>query len=98
VARALLKNRIVVVSLASPRGTTDQLAAGEAKSAANTMGAGYVYINVYHQRPGTALLRKLGVFNTPTTLVVRRPGAVYSNFKGFVDRNVVEQAIADARS
>jgi hypothetical protein len=30
--------------------------------------------------------------------VVKRPGAVYSDFKGFVDRVVVEQAVADARS
>lgn len=98
VARALQTHRIVVVSLSSPRGATDALAAGEAQAAASDMGAGYVYINVYHQGPGTALLRKLGVFTTPTTLVVKRGGNVYSQFKGFVDRNVVEQAIADAHS
>jgi thiol:disulfide interchange protein len=98
VARALTKHSIVVVTLASPRGAAEQLAAGEARYAANAMGAGYVYINVFHQRPGTTLLRKLGVFSTPTTLVVKRPGNVYSEFKGFVDRNVVEQAIADAHS
>jgi hypothetical protein len=98
VALALRKHGIVVVSISTPRGETDALSAGEAKAAALDMRAGYVKINVYRQRPGTAILRKLGVLDTPATLVVRRPGVVYSNFKGFVDRDVVDQAIADARS
>jgi cytoskeletal protein RodZ len=98
VARALQKHAIVVVSLATPQGQVDQFAAGEAQAAAADMSAGYVYINVYHQRPGTTLLRKLGVVNTPTTLVVKRGGNIYSEFHGFIDRNVVEQAIADAHS
>jgi thiol:disulfide interchange protein len=98
VARALQKHSIVVVSLSTPRGEADQFAVAEAKAAAIEMRAGYVKLNVYRQRPGTAILRRLGVFSTPATLVVKRPGAVYSNFKGFVDRDVVEQAVADARS
>jgi hypothetical protein len=61
------------------------------------MGAGFVNLDVFHQRPGTAILRKLGVLNTPAVLVVKRPGLVYSEFKGFVDRDVVAQAVADAR-
>jgi hypothetical protein len=97
VVTALLKHSIVVVSLSSPRGADDVLAAGEAQAAAIAMKAGYVNIDVNHQRPGTALLRKLGVFSTPATLVVKRD-TVYSNFNGFVDRGVVEQAVADARS
>lgn len=98
VALALRKHSVVVVSLSTPRGQDDQFAVAEAKAAAIEMRAGYVDLNVYRQRPGTAILRRLGVLTTPATLVVRRPGAVYSNFKGFVDRDVVEQAVADARS
>jgi hypothetical protein len=98
VALALRKHSVVVVSLSTPRGEDDQFAVAEARAAATAMQAGYVDINVYRQRPGTAILRKLGVLDTPATLVVKRPGAVYSNFKGFVDRTVVEQAVADARS
>jgi thiol:disulfide interchange protein len=60
------------------------------------MGAGFVQLNVLHQRPGTAILRKLGVLTTPAVLVVKRPGVVYSDFPGFVDRDVVAQAVADA--
>jgi hypothetical protein len=29
--------------------------------------------------------------------VVKRSGGVYSEFKGFVDRDVIAQAVADAR-
>ena len=58
---------------------------------------GYVTIDVFHQRPGTAILHKLGVVDTPEILVVKRPGTITSQFKGFVDRDVVAQAVADAR-
>jgi hypothetical protein len=44
-----------------------------------------------------ALLHKLGVVDTPEILVIRRPGTIVEQFKGFVDRDVVEQAVADAR-
>jgi hypothetical protein len=98
VALALLKHSIVVVSLSTPRGADDEFTTAEAKAAALEMHAGYIDLNVYRQRPGTAILRRLGVVSTPATLIVKRPGAVYSNFKGFVDRDVVAQAIADARS
>ena len=94
---ALRKHPVVVVSLAQPGAGLDQLAAGEAKAGANEMGAGFLQLNVFRQRPGTAILRKLGVLTTPAVLVVKRHGGVYSEFKGFVDRDVVAQAVADAR-
>jgi thiol:disulfide interchange protein len=97
VALALRKHSVVVVSLYSPSSEVDKLASAEAQAGAAAMGAGFVNLDVYHQRPGTAVLRKLGVVDTPAVLVVKRRGGVYSEFKGFVDRNVVEQAVADAR-
>jgi hypothetical protein len=97
IALALRKHPVVVVSLAQPGADLDQLAAGEAKAGADQMGAGYLRLNVFRQRPGTAILRKLGVVTTPAVLVVKRSGGVYSEFKGFVDRDVIAQAVADAR-
>jgi hypothetical protein len=97
VALALKHHSVVVVSLSQPNADVDQLAALEAKVGALGMKAGYVNIDVYHQRPGTAVLRKFGVLTTPDVLVVKRPGVVYSVFKGFVDHDVVAQAVADAR-
>jgi hypothetical protein len=97
VARALQKHAVVVVSVTDPRGTGDQVDRAEAQAGAARGGAAYVSIDVFHQKPGTAILRKLGVVDTPAILVVTRPGRVASEFKGFVDRAVVAQAVADAR-
>jgi hypothetical protein len=97
VALALRKHSIVVVSLSSPGAGVDQLAAAEAKAGAVATHSGFVNLDVRHQRPGIAILHKLGIVDTPAVLVVKRPGAVYSDFKGFVDRDVVAQAVADAR-
>jgi predicted homoserine dehydrogenase-like protein len=97
VARALRKHAVVVVSLATPRGEADAFANEEAQAGADQMGAGYVKLDVFDQRPGVAILRKLGIVDTPATLVVRRPGVVFGKFPGFVDRDVIAQAVADAR-
>jgi hypothetical protein len=97
VARALQKHAVVVVSVTDPRGTSDQIDRAEAQAGAARAGAAYVSIDGFHQKAGTAILRKLGVVDTPAILVVTRPGRVASEFKGFVDRAVVSQAVADAR-
>lgn len=97
VARALEKHSVVVVSLTTPHGADEQFASAEAKAGAAEAKAGYVAINVFHQRPGTTILRKLGVTSTPVTLVVKRNGAIVSDFPGFVDRDVVAQAVTEAR-
>jgi hypothetical protein len=97
VVRALQKHSVVVVALLAPRGT-DQLATGlEAGAGAAQSKAGFVAIDAFRQKTGTAMLRKLGVVDTPEVLVIRRSGAITSQFKGFVDRDVVAQAVADAR-
>ena len=97
VARALRKHSVVVVATYLPGATVDSTTFAEAQAGARKMHAGFVKLNVLHQSSGVALLRRLGVVNTPVVLVVKRPASITSEFKGFVDRNVVVQAIADAR-
>ena len=97
IARALQKHSVVVVAVTTPQGDDQALTRAEAQAGAANASAGYVILDVFHQRPGTALLHKLGVVDTPEILVVRRPGTITSQFKGFVDRDVVAQAVADAR-
>jgi hypothetical protein len=97
VARALKTHSVVVVSLTAPRGGDDEVTRLEAKAGATAMNAGYVNINVFLQRPGSTMLRKLGVVDTPDVLVVKRNGTILSDFHGFVDRDVVAQAVAEAR-
>lgn len=97
VARALQKHAVVVVAVTTPRGQDETFERAEAQAGAAAAGVGYVSIDVFHQRAGTAILRKLGVSDTPEILVVKRPGTVKSDFKGWVDRDVVVQAATDAR-
>jgi hypothetical protein len=97
VAKALRTHSVVVVSLYEPNGAVDQLASAEARAGAAAMNAGFVNLDVFRQGSGMAILRRLGVMDTPATLVVKRPSGVYADFKGFVDRAVVEQAVASAR-
>jgi thiol:disulfide interchange protein len=96
VAHALQMHSVVVVSLTAPRGEDDQVTQSEAQAGAAESKVGYVHIDVFHQQPGTAILRKLGVVDTPEVLIIRRPGVIISQFKGFVDRDVVAQAAAEA--
>ncbi len=97
VARALQKHSVVVVSLSSPRSDLDKLASAEARAGAAASHVGFVSINVFHQRAGIPLLHKLGIVDTPAVLVVTRRRSVTAELKGFVDRNVVAQAVSDTR-
>jgi hypothetical protein len=97
VVHALQKHSVVVVSLTTPQGSDEAVTQAEAQAGAHEMHAGYVSINVFHQRAGTAMLRKLGVVDTPVTLVIKRPANILSQFPGLVDRDVVAQAVAEAR-
>jgi hypothetical protein len=98
VAEALTHHRVVVVSLAIPGVALDQLAANESEAAAKASNVGFVELDVVKQREGGPVLAKLGVIDTPAVLVVRRHGSsVVARFRGFVDRDTVEQAVADAR-
>ncbi len=97
VALALQKHSVVVVSLSSPGADVDQLAAAEAKAGAAARHAGFVNLDVAHQRPGIAVLHKLGDRRHAGRPRGQAAAASTPIFKGFVDRNVVEQAVADAR-
>jgi hypothetical protein len=97
VVRALRKHSVVVVSLTTPQGADQAITRAEAQAGAAEMHAGFVAVNVFHQRAGTAMLRKLGVVDTPVTLVIKRPANIVSQFPGLVDRDVVAQAVAEAR-
>jgi thiol:disulfide interchange protein len=96
VARALQKHSVVVVTLTTPRGQDDVVVRAEAQAGAAEMHAGFVSIDVFHQQPGTQMLRKLGVVDTPVTLVIKRPANIVSQFPGLVDRDVVAQAVENA--
>ena len=96
--RALARERVVVVSLYSPRAASDRAALAEARAGAARAGAGFVAVNVLDVRQAGPLARKLGVLEEPSVLVFRRPEEVVLRFDGYTDRDTVAQAAANARA
>jgi hypothetical protein len=96
VDRALAKHKVVVVSLVVPGSHVDELAAGEAKAGAKLGGAGYLALNVLNERVAHAVLAKLEGVKEPSLLVLKRSGEVVVALEGFVDRETVAQAAANA--
>ena len=96
VDRALARHKVVVVSLVIPGSHVDELAAGEAKAGAKLGGAGYLALNVLNERVAHAVLAKLEGVKEPSLLVLKRSGEVALALEGFVDRETVAQAAANA--
>jgi len=96
VDRALARHKVVVVSLVVPGSPIDELAAGEAKAGAKLGGAGYLALNVLNERVAHALLAKLDGTKEPSVLVFKHSGDVALALEGFVDRETVAQAAANA--
>jgi hypothetical protein len=98
VDKALAKHEVVVLSLVVPGARVDELAAAEARAGAAAGGAGYLALNVLNEEVARALLSKLDGLQDPALLVVRRPGDIVLQLPGFVDRQTVAQAAANASS
>jgi hypothetical protein len=95
---ALAKHEVLVVSLVLPGARVDSLAAAEAQAGAKLGGAGYLALNVLNESVARALLTKLGVLEDPTLLVLTKGGEVALRLNGFIDRDIVAQAAANASS
>ncbi len=96
VDKALRQHAVLVVSLVVPGARVDELAAAEAEAGAKLGGAGFLALNVLNEGVARALLSKLDVTGDPTLLVLKRSGEVALELAGFVDRETVAQAAANA--
>lgn len=96
VDKALREHAVVVVSLVVPGARVDELAAAEAEAGAKLGGAGFLALNVLNEGVARALLSKLDVVEDPSVLVLKRSGEVALELTGFVDRETVAQAAANA--
>ena len=96
VDRALRRHDVVVLSLVVPGARVDELAAAEAEAGAALGGAGFLALNVLNEGVARALLTKIDSVQDPSVLVVRRSGEVAVELAGFVDRETVAQAAANA--
>jgi hypothetical protein len=93
---ALRQHEIVVVSLVVPNARVDELSAAEAQAGAKLSGAGFVALNVLNERVARSLLAKVTTVQDPSVLVVTRSGTIAVELGGFVDRETVAQAAANA--
>jgi hypothetical protein len=98
VDKALAEHEIVVVSLVVPGARVDRLAAAEAQAGAKLGGVGYLALNVLNEKVAHALLTKLDRLEDPSVLVLKRSGEIALQLNGFVDRETVAQAAANASS
>jgi hypothetical protein len=98
VDRALRQHEVLVISLVVPGARVDELAAAEAEAGAKLGGAGFLALNVLNEGVARSLLAKLDSVQDPSVLVVKRSGEVALELAGFVDRETVAQAAANASS
>lgn len=98
---ALAEHKVVVVSLWDPQAPVDYISVAEAHAGAADADVGFVVVNVLDNKvagPLTALLPQGEMLPDPGLLVYRAPGKIVYRFDGFLDRDGVEQAAADAKA
>jgi len=95
----LAKHHIVVVSIYNPDSDVDAISVAEAHAGATEAGAGFLLVSVLDNSlagPLTALLPGGGLLPDPGILIYRAPGNMAMRIDGFVDRDAVAQAAANA--
>lgn len=98
---ALERHKIVVVSLWDPQAPVDYISVAEAHAGADSANAGFVLVNVLDNKVAgrlTALLPSGDMLPDPGVLLYKAPGKIVYRFDGFLDRNAVEQAAANAKA
>lgn len=96
IASKLRYSKVVVVSLYTSTGSGDREAVTEARSGARNVHAAFTAINVLDEKQARAVAKFGGPVDSPSVLVVRRPGKIVTQFTGAVDSKVVAQAARNA--
>jgi hypothetical protein len=93
-------HRIVVVAIYDPEVPSERdIALPEARAGALDANAGFLAVNVLDQRvagPLTAIAGNGTILPDPGILVYRQPGTLINTLQGFVDRDSVAEAVANA--
>jgi hypothetical protein len=96
IAAKLHYSKVVVVSLYTGTAAGDRAAVAQARSGAHEVGAGFTAINVLDEKKARAVADFGGPVDSPSVLVVRRPGKIVTQFAGTIDGKVVAQAAHNA--
>jgi len=94
--RAIRRRGVAIVAVYMPGAAVDATVRREARAAAVKSRAGYVALSALNERVAGSLLAKTGVLPAPAVLVIKRSGVVTATL-GVVDRETIEQAVAQAR-
>jgi hypothetical protein len=95
----LAHHKVVVVSFYNPNADVDAISVAEAHAGATEAGAGFLLVSVLDNRVAgilTGLLPGGGLLPEPGVLIYRAPGSIAFRVDGFLDRDSVAQAAANA--
>ena len=96
VASKLHYSKVVVISLYTGTAAGDRAAVAQARAGARSVGAGFAAVNVLDEKQARAIQSFGGPADSPSVLVVRRPGKIVAQFPGVVDGKIVAQAARNA--
>jgi hypothetical protein len=94
----LARHRVVVVLLYAPEDDYDTIQTRETRAGALASGAGFLALNVTKNRQVAALAAQYEVHQAPATLVFARGPRLVYRVAGFLDRDAVAQAVANAKA
>jgi hypothetical protein len=95
----LAHHKVVVVSFYNPHADVDAISVAEAHAGATAAGAGFLLVNVLNNKVAgilTGLLPDGGLLPEPGVIMYQAPGTIVMRFDGFVDRDSIAQAAANA--
>jgi hypothetical protein len=98
IAKAFAHSKVVVAVVYSSESALDRDALAEATAAAAQLGAAVVSLDVSSNADSATrqVLEKIGMLDSPATLVLRRPGTLFVQLDGYSDKATVAQAVANA--
>jgi hypothetical protein len=95
---ALLHKKVVVVLFYAPGDDYDTIQTRETRAGALDAKAGFLALDVTQNDEVAALASQFDVRNAPATIVFVRGPKVFYRVNGYMDRQAVAQAAADARN
>ncbi len=92
-----LKNGPAVVVARLPKGVVDDLVIVEASAAAGQTGAPFLSLSTEDPGEAAELIQRFNVITTPAILIVDADKGIRSQIDGYADRDVIAQAVQNAR-
>ncbi len=93
IAALLRTHKVVVVLLYDPQAKVDQYSLAEAQLGARDANAGFIGVDVMSQHAAAPFTKAYGVLQDPSLLFFERPGKLALKLTGFVDHDVIAQAV-----